>query len=314
MSDHAAAPLFADLGEAHRRMAAIRAFEEVAAEAHRDGRLPGLLHLSIGAEAVTVGVIAQLGDEDRIFSAHRPHGHFLAAGEDPEALFAELAGRERGLCRGRGGSMHLMGNRAILATGIVGGSLPIAVGYALALPPGAAAVCFFGDGAVQTGVFHESLNLAALWATPVLFVCENNGMAEFSTREEHTNVKAVADYGALHRLPARTVDGTDVDVVAEAAAELLAGVRGGSGPAILECVFTRLRPHYEGDWREHEQSQNDAMLHVERALEARGATAQELDAVRAEAAEAARGALERALDGPTPTAAEDAGLVFARAL
>ena len=156
------------------RMARIRAFEETVAQAHAAGYLPGLLHLSMGGEAVAVGVICQLGEQDRIYSSHRPHGHFLAAGVDASALIAELAGREAGICRGRGGSMHLMSDRAVMATGVVGGTLPIAVGHALTVPDGAAVVVFFGDGAVQTGVFHETLNLAVLWRVPVLFVCENN--------------------------------------------------------------------------------------------------------------------------------------------
>jgi len=206
-------------------MARHRAFEEVTARAHADGRLPGLLHLSIGAEAATAGVFAVLGDDDRIYSAHRPHGHFLAAGESPLELFAELAGRETGLCRGRGGSMHLMGARAVMATGVVGGTLPIAVGHSLALSPGTVAVVFFGDGAVQTGIFHETLNMASLWRTPTLFVCENNARAEFTSREEHTPVACVSDYGPVYGIPALTVDGADVRAVTEAATALLEPVR-----------------------------------------------------------------------------------------
>jgi len=156
------------LRQSHELMARLRAFEESVAAAHGDGELPGLLHLSIGGEAVAAGTIPLLREEDRVFSGHRAHGHFLAAGSDPRALAAELAGRETGLCRGRGGSMHLMDERAVLATGVVGGSLSVALGTSLALPEGAVAVAFFGDGAVQTGTFHETFNMAALWGARLL--------------------------------------------------------------------------------------------------------------------------------------------------
>ena len=298
----------------HREMARLRAFEEAVAEGHQAGELPGLLHLSMGGEAVVVATLDGLGEADRLFSTHRPHSHFLAAGVDERQVMAELAGKETGLCKGRAGTMHLMSDRAVMATGIVGGTLPIAVGYAMTLPAGAVAVCFFGDGAVQTGVFHESMNLAALWKAPVLFVCENNGWAEFSSRDEHTTVGNVVRYGALYRIPAMEVDGSDVEAVHDACAELLGPVRAGEGPALLECHIARLRSHYEGDWRE-QTSEGDPLLKIERTLGELGVAEDEVGAVRATGLEEAR-ALRRSVlaDEPDADPAGDAGMVFAGAI
>jgi TPP-dependent pyruvate/acetoin dehydrogenase alpha subunit len=300
-----------DLQQHFDRMVRLRGFEEAVAEGYRDGDLPGLLHLSMGGEAVASGTIPLLAESDRVYSGHRAHGHFLAAGTDPRALIAELAGRETGLCRGRGGSMHLMDERAVLATGVVGGTLSIAVGHALTLPAGSAVAAFFGDGAVQTGTFHETLNMASLWDAPVLFVCENNGWVEFSAREEHTPVADVASYGPLYGIASRSVDGGDVEAVAAATAELLTGVRAGNGPALLECGIVRLRPHYEGDFREHE-AEGDPLGRLEATLVDLGADAAELGARRAREIDAARELLGDVL--ATEPAAEpsgDAGLVYA---
>ncbi|MCZ6770369.1 MAG: thiamine pyrophosphate-dependent dehydrogenase E1 component subunit alpha [Proteobacteria bacterium] len=295
-------------------MAQIRGFEEVVGEARRSGRLSGLLHLSIGGEAVAVGVISQLNSDDRVYSTHRAHGHFLAAGSDPDALMAELAGRETGLCRGRGGSMHLMDTQAVLATGVVGGSIPIAVGHAMALPNDAIAVAFFGDGAVQTGIFSEALNIAALYEARVLFVCENNGMVEFTTREEHTRVEDVVSYAQLHKLIHQQVDGADVEAVERATADLLAQIRAGSGPAMLECRFTRIRPHYEGDMRGANAKGRDPLdITAERLLKL-GIDPDEIDNRRREMRVAAEQTLARALEAPVPREEEDKNLVFAKVL
>lgn len=292
-------------------MSRLRAFEESVATAHAEGELPGLLHLSIGGEAVAAGTIPLLREEDRVFSGHRAHGHFLAAGSDPRALAAELAGRETGLCRGRGGSMHLMDERAVLATGVVGGSLPVAVGTSLALARGAVAVVFFGDGAVQTGTFHETLNMAALWKAPVLFVCENNGWVEFSSRDEHTPVDTVASYGPLYGITTRSVDGGDVEAVTGATAELLDGIRAGDGPGLLECAVVRLRPHYEGDFRPHE-AEGDPLLKLEATLSGLGAEPAELEVVRNRELETAGERLREVLDhDPAADPAADRSLVFA---
>jgi pyruvate dehydrogenase E1 component alpha subunit len=230
---------------------------------------------------------------------------------------AELAGRETGLCRGRGGSMHLTSGtagRAVMATGIVGGTLAIAVGHALAQSQGDVVVVFFGDGAVQNGAFHESLNMAALWKAPVLFVCENNGWVEFSSREEHTTVDDVARYGELYGFPAQQVDGSDVEAVVAAAESLLVQVRSGISPALLECSIGRLRPHYEGDLRQQDTAR-DPLLVTEAALVAAGVDSDELTQRRAGRLVAAMDVLASVLaTDPFPDPADDPGLVFARAL
>jgi TPP-dependent pyruvate/acetoin dehydrogenase alpha subunit len=290
----------------HREMAKLRAVEEAVAEGHRDGHLTGLLHLSMGGEALTTGVFTRLMDEDRVYSAHRPHSHFVAGGVDPRMLFAELAGLPSGLCGGRAGTMHLMSDRVVMATGIVGGTLPLAVGHALRMPEGAVVVVMFGDGAVQTGNFHESMNLAALWGVPVLFVCENNGWAEFSSREEHTTVGAVSRYGDLYGIPAAEIDGSDVEAVAVAASQLLEHVRSGAGPALLEAQIARMRPHYEGDWREQSE-EGDPLLVVERTLLELGATEADIAEVREATLAEARALREEALssaNGQLPGAVE----------
>ncbi len=234
------------------RMWLIRAFEERVAELVASGEIAGLVHTSIGQEATAAGVCAALAEGDVVYSNHRAHGHFLARGTPPGLLMAELMGRATGLCKGKGGSMHLVDRaRGLLgATGVVGGSVPLALGSALVAREagsGGIAVVFFGDGAAQAGHFHESLNLAALWALPVLLVCENNGYAEFTPRSAHTKVARVADLAAPYGMAARTVDGNDVLATREAASALAALCREGRGPALLECLTYRLGGHYEGD-------------------------------------------------------------------
>ena len=296
----------------YEAMARIREFEELVARARAEGHLPGLLHLSTGGEAVAVGVLGLLGEHDRVYTSHRGHGHFLAAGEDPGALLAELAGRATGLCRGCGGSMHLMGRRVVLATGIVGGSLPIALGHALALPPDAVSIVFFGDGAVQTGVFHETLNLATLWRARVLFVCENNGWAEFTTRDEHTTVEAVTAHAQIYGMPAETIDGGDVLTVRAAAGRLLQHVRAG-GPALLECQITRMRAHYEGDPRRSAAADpHDPMERLAATLVDDGERTATLAAVRRTATIAAERALADVLADPPASLHDTAQLVFSR--
>jgi pyruvate dehydrogenase E1 component alpha subunit len=208
--------------------------------------------------------------------------------------------------------MHLMHERAVMATGVVGGTLPIAVGHALTLEPDAIVVCFFGDGAVQTGLFHESMNLAALWRAPVLFVCENNGMAEFSSRREHTTVASVADYGPLYGIPALTADGTSVAAVWTAVDELLPGVRARTGPALLECTFERLRPHYEGDLRRRARATTDPLDVVKESLVGMGVSEAGLAAVHEAEFAAAAELVADVLGDPAPLPADDPSLVFAR--
>ena len=230
----------------------IRLFEERVAELVRSNEVHGLVHLSTGQEAVAAAVCTQLRDDDAVYSGHRAHGHAIAKGAPMQRVMAELMGRDTGLCRGLGGSMHLVDveHGFMGATGVVGGNVPIALGSVLAARlagKDSIAVVFFGDGAVQAGVFNESVNLATLWGLPLVLVCENNGFAEFTPRSAHTNVERVTDVVAPYDVERETVDGNDAVAVWEAFGRFLAAAREGRGPFLLECLTRRLRGHYEGD-------------------------------------------------------------------
>jgi TPP-dependent pyruvate/acetoin dehydrogenase alpha subunit len=234
------------------RMLLIRAFEEKVSELYARGKVAGLLHLGIGQEAVAVGVCSLLRPDDAVLGGHRAHAHALAKGADPARELAEIAGRASGYGKGKGGSMHLVAADAgfVTATGVVAGNIPLALGAAFAAGRAgsdAVAVAFFGDGAGQTGPFHESLNLASLWGLPVVFVCENNGYAEFTPLSSHTKVERLAAYAATYGIPATTIDGNDVAAVRTAAADAIERARSGGGPTFVEALTYRLRGHYEGD-------------------------------------------------------------------
>lgn len=235
----------------HRQMQRIRSFEERAAELYRDGEIPGFLHLSVGQEAIAAGVCSALRPTDGIISTHRGHGHCIAKGIDITAMFAELMGRETGVCRGRGGSMHIADLTLGVygANGIVGAGLPIANGIATAFDVTGrndVVVAFFGEGAVAQGAFHEALNLASLWKLRVLFLCENNGFAEFSRPDEQQTASPHEKAESYH-VAARLVDGNDVLAVAMAVGEELVALRAGAGPRFIEATTLRARGHYEGD-------------------------------------------------------------------
>jgi TPP-dependent pyruvate/acetoin dehydrogenase alpha subunit len=255
-------PTRAQARELLREMWRIRCLEERVARLYRTLQVHGLIHLSIGGEGVAAGVCGQLRDDDVVYSGHRAHGHALAKGAPMDRLMAELMGRRDGLCHGLGGSMHLVDREHGLmgATGVVGGNLPMAAGDALAAGlqgSDRVAVVFFGDGAVQAGHFHETINLAALWELPLVFVCENNGMAEFTTRAEHTRVASVAELVAPYGFPARTVDGSETLEVWSAFAGYLARARRGAGPFLLECLTHRFGGHYEGDAQAYREALAD---------------------------------------------------------
>ena len=234
-----------DLLSLYETMVLIRRSEERLSRLFADGEVPGFLHLSIGQEAVPVGICAALQAADTVASTHRGHGHALAKGVDLGGFFAEILGREEGLCRGRGGSIHVADLRVGMlgANGIVGGGLPLALGSALAHQlrrTGGVAVAFFGDGAMAEGVLHECLNLASLWKLPLIFACENNGWSEFSPLER----QFAAQLGALGNafgIPAAQVDGSDVEAAGRGEPYRRAGAPG-DGPQILECRRSLARP------------------------------------------------------------------------
>ena len=232
------------------QMALIRAFEERVIELHHKGDLAGLVHVGIGQEAVGVAVAAALEPDDYLYGTHRSHGHFLARGADPDKMMAELAGRATGYCKGLGGSMHLVAAEinAMSATGIVAGTMPLALGTAMACQDENKIVAvYFGDGASNTGGFHESLNIAALWKLPIVLVCENNGYAEFTPMAEHTVVEHVSAHCEPYGIPSHIVDGNDVHAVSEAEQDAVHRARSGGGPTMVECLTYRLRGHYVGD-------------------------------------------------------------------
>jgi pyruvate dehydrogenase E1 component alpha subunit len=230
----------------------IRRFEEAAEDSYIRGLSYGTMHLSIGQEATAVGVCMPLGDADCITSTHRGHGHCIAKGAELMPMFAEFLGRETGYCRGRGGSMHIAepakGNLG--ANGIVAGGLPIAVGAARSAKKrrtGAVAVAFFGDGANNEGAFHESLNFAAIWKLPVVFVCENNQYAMSTAIVRSTAVPSVADRASAYGMPGVIVDGNDFAAVAEASFEATDLARAGDGPTLIEAKTYRTRGHSRSD-------------------------------------------------------------------
>lgn len=309
-----------------RVMWRIRCFEERVARLKRALQVHGLIHLSIGGEGVAAGVCGALEDADAVYSGHRAHGHAIAKGAPLDRIMAELMGREDGLCRGLGGSMHLV-DRAhgfLGATGVVGGNLPLALGSALAARRqgrGNVTVVFFGDGAVQAGHFAESVNLAALWALPIIFVCENNGVAEFTSRSEHTTVERVSDLVAPYGFERDVVDGSDALAVRDAFARVLPGARAGRGPMLLECLTHRRRGHYEGDsdsyrdpLEQDEWRRRDPVLRLqERAIERGWLTAEAAQAIGAGAEAEIEAAVEFARASPYPAPALAARLVYAEA-
>lgn len=240
------------LRHALHQMYLIRYFEEGAENCYMKGLVHGTMHLSIGQEASAVGVGLALEKGDYITSTHRGHGHCIAKGAESKYMFAEFFGKDTGYCRGRGGSMHIadVANGNLGANGIVGGGMPIAVGAALALKqmkrPNVV-VCFFGDGANNEGAFHESLNMAAIWKLPVVFVCENNKYGMSTSTERSTAVKNIAQRAHAYDMPGLTVDGNQLESVVTAATEFVERARRGEGPALLECITYRHRGHSKSD-------------------------------------------------------------------
>src|SRR5919201_709015 len=235
----------------YRQMAKIRAFEEQVNELYKGAKMPGLAHLYIGEEGVAVGVCEALRRDDYITSTHRGHGHCLDKGASVSRMFAELLGKEPGYCRGKGGSMHIADPESgnLGANAIVGGSAGIATGAALSAKMRGTkqvAVCFFGDGALGQGLLYESMNMAALWALPVIYVCENNLYGEYTSNRETIAGDILARPQALG-VHAESVDGQDVQAVFATMKRLVERARSGEGPAFLECKTYRHSGHHAGD-------------------------------------------------------------------
>lgn len=291
----------------------IRVFEERAVELYMSGLLPGFIHSYLWEEAVAAGVCRALREDDYVTSTHRGHGHVLAKGASPERMMAELFGKETGYCRGKGGSMHIadFGLNILGANGIVGAGIPIACGAGLAAQlrgTDQVVACFFGDGATNQGTFHESLNLAALWTLPVVFVCENNFYALSTHQQAHQKVTDAYARSASYGMPGVLSDGNDAMDVYEKASAAVEVARRGEGPTLIECRTYRKLGHYIGEparYRPTEEveawRQKDPVGQLRGYLvENRVLSESECDAMDADAREKIEHAIEYAREGPDP--------------
>ena len=235
----------------YERMLLIRRVEERLSKEFFAGNLPGAVHLYIGQEAVAVGVCSRLTDADWITGTHRGHGHFLAKGGDPKTMVAEIYGKENGVCRGMGGSMHVtdISKGMLGANGIVGAGLAITLGAAWVAKldgKGQVAVCFFGDGAANQGVLMETLNISTLWKLPMIFMCEHNMFSEFSPSSTVT-AGEISDRARAFGIPVSLVDGNDVLAVSQAVGEAVKHARAGGGPSFIEAKTYRIHGHIEAE-------------------------------------------------------------------
>lgn len=324
-SASAPVPTVADLSAERQRalleqMQLIRAFDEKVDKLYAKGAMHGTAHFCVGQEACAVGTLCHRGEGDVITSTHRGHGHAIAFGLDPYRMAAELLGKATGYCGGKGGSMHIADVQAGMlgANGIVGGSMGIACGAAFAFKQRAqdhVAVCFFGDGAVQEGIFNETLNLASVWKLPVLFVCENNQYAMSLSAEKATAGGSIAGRASSYGMPAEAVDGMDVEAVYATAGRLMSACRG-TGPALIETVTYRYLGHSKSDanrYRTREEIAewrvNDPIERYIRTLTERGVLDDERRRALAESAmdqvEQAFGRAERDPEPELSSALED---------
>ena len=305
------------LKEALRKMHLIRKFEEGAEDSYTRGLIHGTMHLSIGQECSAVGSCVPLAAEDQITSTHRGHGHSVAKGAQVSRMFAEFFGKETGYCKGRGGSMHIadveQGNLG--ANGIVAGGIPISVGAALTakrLNSGKVVLCFFGDGANNEGAFHESLNMAAVWKLPVIFVCENNQYGMSTSIERSTAVARIAERAAAYSMPGLTVDGNDFNAITEAVDAAVRRARAGEGPSLIESLTYRWRGHSKSDrnrYRSKEEindwiSKDPIARFTAFLIEQAVITPQEAATIEAEVAQEIAAAIEFAKASPDPQVAQ----------
>ncbi len=302
----------------HYQMALIRRFEEKSAEEYTRGKIGGFMHLYIGQEAVGVGCITALYPSDKILCSYREHGHALARGMDPNAVMSELFGKSTGCSKGKGGSMHMWSNElgVLGGNGIVAAQLPIAAGVALAAQyqgKDTVTACFFGDGAVDEGAFHEALNLASLWKLPVVYVCENNQYSMGMAVHKAWAVDSLVPRAAAHNIPGVQVDGMDIISVYEAMKQAVEHARAGEGPTLLEVKTYRFRGHSMTDpsyyrTREEEQqwrtNRDPIGIFEKKLLDLGLATQSELDDDDARASAVCEDAAEFAANSPDPELTE----------
>jgi pyruvate dehydrogenase E1 component alpha subunit len=308
----------AGLLQAYRTMRTIREFEERLHVDFGRGDIPGFVHLYAGEEAAATGIMTHLGDGDRIASTHRGHGHCISKGVDVVEMMKEIYGKKGGACNGKGGSMHIadLSKGMMGANGILGAGAPLVCGAALAAKfrnKGEVAISFVGDGASNQGTFLESLNLAAVWNLPAIFVVENNGYAESTSRDYAVAVDSYVDRAAGFGLPGITVDGTDFFAVYEAAGEIIRRAREGGGPSLLECKMVRFYGHFEGDAQTYRgrgeiddiRANKDCIKKFSVAVTGAGVvSAAELKAIDGEVLGLIEEAVKQAKAAPLPTAAD----------
>jgi pyruvate dehydrogenase E1 component alpha subunit len=297
----------------YRRMVLIRRFEEKTAEMYSRGKITGFCHLYAGEEAVAVGAIAALYDKDYVVSTYREHGHCLAKGASPRAVMAELFGKVTGLSRGHGGSMHLFDPNLRFMGGyaIVGGGLPIAAGLGLAVKyreEPEVVCCFFGDGALPQGAFHESLNLASLWKLPVIFICENNFYGMGTMVQNAICQEELYRFAEPYKMPGVRVDGMNVLDVYRAATEAAVRAREGDGPSLIEAVTYRFRGHSMSDPAEYRSRREERIWQdrdpiknlKRRLLQDHRLAEMQLDQVDHEVSEVIEDAVKFAEESPEP--------------
>ena len=300
----------------YRNMLRIRRFEERLAEESARGNIPGLLHLYVGEEAVAVGACSALRKDDYITSTHRGHGHCIAKGGDLRKMMAELFAKETGYCKGRGGSMHIAAPDIgiVGCSAIAGAGIPIAAGVGLSSKlrkTDQVCVSFFGDGASNTGAFHEGMNLAALWQLPVVYVLENNLYAISTPALKSSKLKNISDRAAAYGMPAAVADGMDALSVYEAVSQAVERARRGEGPTLVECKTYRFRGHHEGDPKRGETyrtkqemdewEKRDCILRLgEKLIKERKSTQAELDAINQEVMKEIDDAVAFAKESPSP--------------
>ncbi|CDG33025.1 Acetoin dehydrogenase E1 component alpha-subunit [Parasaccharibacter apium] len=295
---------------AYRRMKTIRTFENRLHEDFKAGIVPGFTHLYAGQESVAVGICSHLTDQDQIASTHRGHGHCIAKGVDVMAMMKEIHGRQGGICKGKGGSMHIadLSKGMLGANGILGAGAPLACGAALAdrlEGKGHVAVVFGGDGGVNEGAVLESMNLASVWKLPLMFVVENNGYAQSTPQHRTTSVSSYEDRARGFGMPAVTVDGLDFFAVYRAAGELIARMRAGGGPVLLECRTVRFYGHFEGDTQRYRPAGDVKNAWEERDCLRRfaqtsGLSPAELEAVDRDVEQLVDASVQEALKAPHP--------------
>lgn len=301
------------LVDLYKQMWTIRFFEEKVDEFFAKGEIHGTTHLCVGQEASASGACAVIQDQDKITSTHRGHGHCIAKGADVNKMMAELFGRETGYCKGKGGSMHIadveQGNLG--ANGIVGGGIPLAVGSALTAhmkKQDYVTLCFFGDGALNEGSFHEALNLASIWNLPIVFICENNQYGMSGPVKDMVNVKDISERAQSYGFPGVTVDGNDIVEMMNTTHEAVENARSGNGPTLIEAKTYRWKGHSKSDakkyrtreeekeWKDKDPIKRFAGVLIEAGI----FTEEESKSLRSEAKQAVEDSVDFAKEGPMP--------------